>query len=71
LELTGTKPIKTGKNPYESQTPEWHLYELMDSANHQASAWSDDAERFLKKAYDAKEKARGFKETLDKLTKDN
>lgn len=58
------------KNPYEKETPEWHLYELMEGARQQASAFSDDADRYLKKAHDAREKAKGFQETLNKLTKE-
>lgn len=56
-------------NPYEQESPEWQLFELAESAKHQASAFSADAERFQQKAKAAREKEERFRSSLKKLKK--
>jgi hypothetical protein len=55
------------KNPYEQESPEWQLFELAESADLQAVAFAQDAERYQAKAKQQREKAERFREVLAKL----
>lgn len=56
------------KNPYSADTPEWQLWENMQSSYLQASAFAQDADRYTKKAGEARDKGDRFKAALGKLT---
>jgi len=61
------------KNPYKSETPSWHLFELMKSAEGQANAFGADAQRFTEKSNFQRDKAETLKKALEQLKeeKDN
>jgi hypothetical protein len=57
------------KNPHNSDTPEWQLWENMQSSLLQATAHAQDAERSTKKAGEARDKADRYKAALEKLAR--
>lgn len=59
----------SNKNPYSHDTPEWQLWENMQSSLLQASAFARDADEYLKKAAAARERAERFKIALERLSK--
>lgn len=58
------------KNPFDTNTPEWQLFENMKSSELLAVSQSGDAERYALLAAKSREKAGLFKEALTKLSPD-
>lgn len=54
-------------NTYKPESPEWQLFELAESADHAATAFYADAQRFMKKSAEQRDKAAAFRAALDKL----
>lgn len=57
------------KNPYDQDTPEWHLYENMMAHDAAAAGWAAESDALLKKVAIAKEKVETYRIALGKLTK--
>lgn len=55
------------KNPHETNSPEWQLYENMLSLEAQARAYAQDAERYTSLAASCRTKAQRYSEALKKL----
>ena len=60
---------RSGKNPYDSNTPEWQLFENMASNEALAASAAADSERALRRGAEAREKAELYRVALEKLTK--
>jgi hypothetical protein len=56
------------KNPFPPESPEWQLYEIMESARALARACAGDADRAQENSRKAREKADVFEAALKKLT---
>lgn len=56
------------KNPYQIETPEWQLWENMKSSERQSLAFNADAERYLKKSQECREKSELYSAALKKLS---
>lgn len=54
-------------NPYESDSPEWQLWEQMNHARHLADAYEKDSARYSAMAAKSREKFLKFKEVLHKI----
>lgn len=58
------------KNPFDSLTPEWQLFENMISAEKAAAAFDRDAEAYRLKSAEQRERASLYSEALAKLSGD-
>lgn len=56
------------KNPYETDSPEWQLFENATSLEKQALAADADSERYMKVAVERRAKAQRYRDALEKLT---
>jgi hypothetical protein len=61
--------MKDDKNPYDSETPEWQLWENMTSSARQSLAYAADAERYTKLSQAAREKSEKYRLALARLEK--
>lgn len=57
------------KNQYKPGTPEWQLWENMESSYAQHRALSADAENLQRRASEAMDRGDAFKAALEKLTR--
>jgi hypothetical protein len=57
------------KNPYDQNTPEWQLWENMESSRLLSLTLAEDADRALKKSQDARERSQAYQVALEKLSK--
>lgn len=55
------------KNPYDANSPEWQLWENMQSSRLQASAFADDVTRYTQRAKEARKRAELYRVALEKL----
>ena len=55
------------KNPHPSDTPEWQLWENMESSYAMARSHADDADRSQKKSQEARERGDRFRAALQRL----
>lgn len=61
---------KEEKNPYDTESPEWQLWENMKSSLLKSLAFANDAERYTRLSQEAREKSERYREALDRLSGD-
>jgi hypothetical protein len=54
-------------NPYSNETAEWHLHNLLESAEANHRTFSEDATRYMKKAEEALRKIESLKSSIEIL----
>lgn len=59
--------IVIAKNPYQTDTPEWQLWERAASLEAQSRAWDADADRLTQKAASARVQAAQYRAALETL----